>query len=146
MKVQSNSLEETLGYVVGRAGRTLAHRLNQNFEKAGHNVTCEQWAILMNLWQKNGQSQKELAGCTCKDKTSITRLLDGLEKRNLVVRTPDLADGRQKLIYLTNKGKDLQQALLALVQKTLLESQRSIAKKNLEICKQVLRQVVANLV
>ena len=75
MQTTAYNLEESLGYIVGRAGRAFANRWNHNFEKAGHNVTCEQWAILMNLWQKNGQSQKELAGCTCKDKTSITRLL-----------------------------------------------------------------------
>ena len=85
MKTTDYNLEESLGYVIGRAGRAMANRLNQNFEKAGYDVTCEQWAVLMSLWHKNGQSQKELASITCKDKTSITRLLDGLEKKNLVV-------------------------------------------------------------
>jgi DNA-binding MarR family transcriptional regulator len=138
-------LEESLGYIVGRAGRAMANRLNHNFEKAGYDVTCEQWAVLMNLWQKNGQSQKDLAGVTCKDKTSITRLIHGLEKRNLVVRVPDGSDGRQKLIYLANKGKAFQQELLQLVQKTLSLAQEGIRKQDLENCKKVLRQVALNL-
>jgi len=138
-------LEESLGYIVGRAGRAMANRLNHNFEKAGYDVTCEQWAVLMNLWQKNGQSQKDLAGVTCKDKTSITRLIHGLERRNLVVRVPDGSDGRQKLIYLTNKGKAFQQELLQLVQKMLAQAQEGIRKHDLENCKKVLRQVALNL-
>ncbi len=138
-------LEESLGYIVGRAGRAMANRLNHNFEKAGHNVTCEQWAVLMNLWQKNGQSQKDLAGVTCKDKTSITRLIDGLEKRNLVVRIPNSQDGRLKLIYLTNKGKELQQELLRVVQQMLKEAQQGIRIKDMTICKNVLRKVARNL-
>lgn len=137
--------EDSLGYVIGRSGRALANRLNHNFEKAGHDVTCEQWSILTNLWQKNGQNQKDLAGVTCKDKTSITRLIDGMEKRNLVVRTPDKTDARHKLIYLTNKGKALQQELLQLVKQTLNEAQERIPLKNLKICKDVLRQVAKNL-
>ena len=145
MKSHQYNLEESLGYIIGRAGRSMANRLNQNFAQAGYDVTCEQWSILMNLWQKNGQSQKDLAGTTCKDKTSITRLLDGLEKKNLVVRIPDKKDGRQKLIYLTNKGKELQQELLQLVRKTLGEAQVNIKEKNLTICKEVLRQVAHNL-
>jgi len=145
MPISKYNLEESLGYVIGRAGRAMANRLNQNFEKAGYDVTCEQWAVLMNLWHKNGQNQKELAGLACKDKTSITRLLDGLEKRNLVVRTPGQKDGRQKLIYLTNQGKKFQQELLTIVQNTLLEAQENIKSAELKICKNVLRQVASNL-
>ena len=145
MKTTQYNLEESLGYVIGRAGRSMANRLNHNFEKAGYDVTCEQWAVLMNLWHKNGQSQKDLAGITCKDKTSITRLLDGLEKKNLVVRTPDKKDARQKLIYLTNQGKAFQQELLKLVKQTLAEAQKGIRPSDLKVCKGVLRQVARNL-
>ena len=145
MKTTPYNLEESLGYVIGRAGRSMANRLNQNFEKAGYDVTCEQWAVLMNLWHKNGQSQKELAGITCKDKTSITRLLDGLEKKNFVVRTPGKKDARQKLIYLTNQGKAFQQELLKLVKQTLGEAQKGIRARDLKVCKDVLRQVTRNL-
>ena len=145
MKRSQYNLEDSLGYVIGRAGRALANRLNHNFEKSGHDVTCEQWAILTNLWQNNGQNQKDLAGVSCKDKTSITRLIDGLEKKSLVVRTPDKSDARHKLIYLTNKGKALQQELVFIVQKTLVEAQSGVHPKNLEICKNVLRQVARNL-
>ena len=145
MKKSIYNLDESLGYVIGRAGRAMANRLNQNFERDGYDVTCEQWAVLMNLWRKNGQSQKELAGVTCKDKTSITRLIDGMERRDLVVRIADKKDGRQKFIYLTSKGKQLQQRLLKLVQKTLTEAQENIGEKDLNICKNVLRQVAKNL-
>ena len=146
MKKAQYKLEDSLGYVIGRAGRSLANRLNHNFEKAGHDVTCEQWAILTNLWQKNGQNQKDLAGVSCKDKTSITRLIDGMEKKNLVVRTPDKQDARHKFIYLTNKGKVLQQELVFIVQKTLMEAQSAISVKDLDTCKQVLRKVAQNLI
>ncbi len=145
MKKLLTNQEKSLGYVIGRAGRALANRLNHNFEKAGYDVTCEQWAILSNLWQKNGLNQKDLAGVSCKDKTSITRLIDVLEKKSLVVRTPDKLDARHKLIYLTNKGKALQQALVAIAQQTLVEAQEGIKVKDLETCKDVLRHVAKNL-
>ena len=75
----------------------------------------------------------------------MTRLIDGLEKRNLVVRTPDKIDHRQKLIYLTSKGKQFQQELLQIVQKTLLEAQQHISLKDIAVCKKVLHQVYENL-
>lgn len=134
-----------MGYVIGRAGRAMANRLNHHFESAGYDVTCEQWGILNSLWKKNGQSQKELAGCTCKDKTSITRLIDGMERRKLVVRTSNQEDARQKLIYLTSRGKVLRQKLLRQIEKTLKEAQKDISMSHLEICKEVLRKVHQNL-
>ena len=145
MKSKNYELENSLGYVIGRAGRSMGTRLNRNFTEKGYDVTCEQWAVLSNLWRRNGQSQQELASTTCKDKTSMTRLIDGLEKRNLVVRTPDKIDHRQKLIYLTSKGKEFQQKLLQIVQKTLQEAQQSVSIKDIAVCKKVLQRVYENL-
>ena len=145
MKTKDYKLEDSLGYIMGRAARSLGTRLNRNFIDAGYDVTCEQWSVLVNLWHRNGQSQQELAGVTCKDKTSMTRLIDGLEKRNIVVRTPDKIDRRQKHIYLTNKGKAFQQQLLKIVKKTLAEAQDKINAKDMVICKKVLGRVYDNL-
>ena len=89
-------LEQSLGYAMGRATRALGALVNHNFATAGYDVTCEQWSVLVNLGKKNGQSQQELAGLICKDKTSVTRLIDNMEKHSLVVRIPDKSDKRQK--------------------------------------------------
>lgn len=145
MNTTPHNLENSLGYLIGRAGRALANHLNHNFVNAGHDVTCEQWAVLTNLWQKNGQSQQDLAGTTCKDKTSMTRLVDNMEKKNLVVRIPNKEDKRQKLIYLTAKGRNLRNKLFKVVQQTLDEAQRNINIKDLALCKDVLRKVYENL-
>ncbi len=119
MTSQKYILEESLGYAMGRATRTLGVLVSHNFAKAGFDVTCEQWSVLVHLGKKNGQSQQQLAEFTCKDKTTITRLIDNMEKHNLVVRVPDKSDKRQKLIYLTKKGRDLQEKLTKVIQKTL---------------------------
>ena len=74
----------------------------------------------------------------------MTRLIDNMEKHSLVVRIPDKSDRRQKLIYLTKKGQDLQEKLVIVIQKTLLEAQKSIKIKNIETCKSVLHQIYEN--
>ncbi len=129
---------------MGRATRSLGALVNRNFAQAGYDVTCEQWSVLVNLGKKNGQSQQELAGLICKDKTSVTRLIDNMEKHSLVVRIPDKNDRRQKLIYLTKKGQDLQEKLVIVIQKTLIEAQKSIKIKDIETCKSVLHQIYEN--
>jgi len=131
---------------MGRATRSLGALVNRNFAQAGYDVTCEQWSVLINLSKKNGQSQQELVALICKDKTSITRLIDNMEKHNLVVRIPDKNDKRQKLIYTTKKGRDLQLNLLKIIQKTMQQAQKSIKPNDLSICKKVLNQVYDNVI
>ncbi len=137
-------IEESLGYAMGRATRALGALVNHNFAAAGFDVTCEQWSVIVNLGKKNGQSQQELAGLVCKDKTSITRLIDNMEKHNLVVRIPDKNDKRQKLIYLTKKGQDLQVNLVVVIQATLRQAQKGLKHKDLETCKSVLHHIYEN--
>jgi len=144
MSLQKYILEESLGYMMGRAARSIGTRLNRNFTEAGYDVTCEQWSVLVNLWQTNGQSQQDLAGTTCKDKTSMTRLIDNMEKHNLVVRIPSKTDRRQKLIYLTKKGRDLQEKLVKIVHKTLKDAQKGVSARDITRCKNVLARVYEN--
>jgi len=144
MATSKYNLEDSLGYTIGRAGRALGTRLNRNFVDAGYDVTCEQWSVLVNLWQRNGQSQQDLAGTTCKGKASMTRLVDNMEKHHLVVRIPSKEDRRQKLIYLTPKGRNLREKLVKIVRRTLLEAQKNIHPRDLELCKKVLCRVYDN--
>ncbi len=137
--------DNALGYLVYRASRALVNGLAKSFAAAGHDVTVAQWRVMVNLWLKDGQSQQELGQATGKEKTSITRLIHGMEKRSLVVRVPDQQDRRQNLIYLTHKGRELQSDLMSLALQNLASAQSGIAPQDLETCKEVLRQVIANL-
>jgi len=119
--------------------------LNRSFTKAGHDITTEQWRILRCLQNKDGQRQQDLANFVYKDKTLITRIVDSMEKRDLVVRVPDRLDRRQKLIYLTNKGKRLQEELMQIAQKTSLEAQQGIGEEHLGIFTNVLLKIQDNL-
>ena len=120
-------------------------RLNRTFTAAGHDVTGEQWRILMSLWHKDGQRQQDLADFAHRDKTSITRIIDSMEKRDLVVRVPDKLDRRQKLIYLTDKGKRQQESLMQIVRETSLEAQQGIEPEHLDVFRDVLAKIRDNL-
>ncbi|MCP4199702.1 MAG: MarR family transcriptional regulator [Proteobacteria bacterium] len=137
-------LDDSIGQLLGRTTRAMAAAMQSSFAKAGYDVTVEQWVILVNLWRLNGQFQKQLAENTYKDKASVTRLVNGLEKRNLVVRIPDEADQRHNRIYLTNKGKALQNELISLAKKTNTITSRGIEEQHLQIFKAVLIQLHAN--
>lgn len=140
-----SDLEQSLFLLIKRTSKIFRERLNRNFAKAGHDVTSEQWRIIRCLGHVDGQRQQDLADVVRKDKTCITRIVDSMEKRDLVVRIPDRLDRRQNLIYLTNKGKRLQEELMQIFMQTNLEAQEGIDPDQLDTFRNVLDKINHNL-
>jgi DNA-binding MarR family transcriptional regulator len=138
-------LDDSIGYLINRASRFIRRRMNAALAAAGHTITGEEWAVLVHLWHADGQPQQHLADTLHKDKTTMTRLINGLEKQNLVARVPDQADRRQKLIYLTAQGRALEGDVIPLAVGVLGEAQRGIPPAQVALCKDVLRMIYANL-
>ena len=85
---------ELYSFITGKASTAIARRLQKKFNSAGLNLTIEQWSVLYHLWKQDGISQQELCNATFRDKPSITRLVDNLEKLQLVKRVAsDLTEG-----------------------------------------------------
>jgi MarR family transcriptional regulator, organic hydroperoxide resistance regulator len=135
--------ENSFSTVISKASRLLANRISKNLSK--YQVTAEQWTILANLWQHNGQTQQALANFSNKNKASITHLIDNLEKRKLVERRADDTDRRNKNIFLTEEGEELQEELSKIVKKTVKEATKGIDKKELKSAKKVLKSIISNL-
>lgn len=138
-------LEHSFGHLVSTVARTFSVQLGKRFQQAGIDITTEQWHILMSLWNRDGQYQYELANCQDKDRASITRLIDNMEKRNLVVRIPSKTDRRTKLVYLTSKGRSLQDVLMQLVDQTIAVAVKGIDNEQVEQTKSVLKAIRKNL-
>jgi DNA-binding MarR family transcriptional regulator len=145
MDPKTITIEDPLGKFVNLTGRLLANRLQHNFRSSSYDITSEQWRLLIKLWIQDGQTQQELSEKTGKDKGNITRLINSLEKRNILVRIPNHVDGRSKLIYLIKQGIDCEAGLIPIVEKTLKEAQANIANEDLERCKSVLKKIIKNL-
>ncbi len=82
---------------------------------------------------------------TFRDKPSITRLVDNLEKINLVKRVPSKSDRRINLIYLTKKALQLEVMTMDVANQTLNEALQGVTNGQIEIAKEVLQKVYDNL-
>ncbi len=136
---------QTLGFLVNRTARMMSNTLRKAFLAAGYDVTPEQWGILSRLWQEDGISQQALANINFKDKTNINRLINGLEKRQLIVRMLDTADKRNKLIYLTPAGKSLRLKLLPIVKTVLEQATEDIDLQEQQLLESLLDKIYLNL-
>lgn len=136
---------ELYSFTTGKASTAVARRLQKNFKQNGMEITIEQWSVLYHLWKQEGLSQQELCNATFRDKPSITRLVDNLEKLKLVRRVPSKEDRRINLIYLTDAAKKLQEQSMELANQTLNEALEGVTNDEIEICKAVLQKVYDNL-
>jgi len=125
--------------------RQLTAHLQNDLLINGINITIEQWRTLFYLWTEDGINQQELALRAKKEKSTITRQIDALEKKKLIVRRSNGDDKRNKLIFLTEKGKTIESKALKSAQRITIQSEMEIDKSELAVFKKVLGQIIKNL-
>lgn len=93
----------------------LIHNIDKKFEKlqrqkiTNEDLTTAQFLILRQLWKVDGLQFKDLAvACNC-SRSTITGVIDTMEKKGLVKRAPHPTDRRAALVKLTKKGKALRE-------------------------------------
>jgi DNA-binding MarR family transcriptional regulator len=136
---------ELYSFITGKASTAIARRLQKKLNTAGLNLTIEQWSVLYHLWKEDGKSQQELCNATYRDKPSITRLVDNLEKLQLVKRVASPTDRRINKIHLTRQAQKLQEQTMALAEETLNDALDGVPPEHINLCKAVLQKVYDNL-
>lgn len=137
-------LDESIGYKIEIAERMLKRELTKRFQNRGFNITPNQWVILYRLWHNDGLTQAEISEKTFKDKANITRIIDILVKKELVIRSMDQSDRRFFRIYLTDRGKELMKELPIIVHEHIEHAVLGIPKEDLKTAKAVLEKIAAN--
>ena len=72
-------------------------------------LTYAQYLVMMVLWEKDGETSGSIAEKLMLDFNTMTPLLQRMENQGLIKRTKSASDGRQRIVSLTQKGKDLQE-------------------------------------
>jgi len=88
---------------VQRAARALARRFDEALRP--HGLTNGQFSVLMSLNRPEPPPMGPVAALLAMDRTTLTAALKPLERRGLVLITPDLNDARSRILKLTPKGR-----------------------------------------
>jgi len=139
------NFNDSFGFLVVKTGRLIENRLKNNFERENMDITPQQWSVLTYLWNVDGISQQKLADAFSKDKTSMTRLLNNMEKNELIIRNQDKEDKRNKRVSLTYKSKLLKKDSIKIAEKTLMEMLDGVDHSSVKLSKKVLKQININL-
>lgn len=136
---------ELYSFITGKATTAIGRRLMKNFKQQGIDITIEQWSVLYHLWKEDGISQQQICEMTFRDKPSITRLIDNLERLGLVERVANTTDRRVNLVFITDAAKEMHERSMAIANETLNEALNGVTKGQVEIAKEVLQKVYDNL-
>lgn len=138
MREQQFDPSDSLIFLTNRVGRLLSNCIRGRAKMENINLLPTHMGVLVDLWVQDGLRQQDLALSAIKDKGTIARAIDSLERENMVVRVPDERDKRNKRIYLTFQGRALQKKLHPHAMETLNEATEGIPEEDLRICKRVL--------
>ena len=137
--------KEVFDILIGKISTTINRALLRAFAQEDVSITTEQWSVMSCLWHEEKITQQQLCDLTLKDKPSMTRLIDNLEKNNLVFRHSHSTDRRVNLIHLTKEGADLREKVTNIVKSVVDRALKDISDNDIAISRNVLTKIINNL-
>ncbi|AXT62630.1 MarR family transcriptional regulator [Aquimarina sp. AD10] len=130
---------------VGKIHYDFGFLVQKAFQENGLDLSKEQWSVLKRLRVNDGQPQNDLAFITHRDKTSMTRLVNTMESKNLVVRKSDENDRRVNRIFLTDYGKEVIEKVRPIMFDLIPAVQESLTEEEIETLIATLKKVKAKI-
>jgi DNA-binding MarR family transcriptional regulator len=100
-------LSKEIAVELNLTGCKLKQYLAAKLRKNDVPLTPEQFMLIDLLWNQGEMTQQQLADQLQKDKNSVTKLVDAIEKKGFVVRKQNPHDRRANTLVLTEKANEL---------------------------------------
>ncbi len=106
---RTSPINRHIAYLLARASRQVHKQLDQEFRPEG--VPVEQWRILKLLAERNGRSMGDLTEAALLNHPTLTKMIDRMVSDALVYRRQDQQDGRKVLIFISDRGRAVNERL-----------------------------------
>ncbi|MBU3010961.1 MarR family transcriptional regulator [Polaribacter vadi] len=136
--------ENSIGPWLGRTGKMVDYFFQESFNAIGLDLTKEQMIVLKKLTFQDGLNQNELAFLTLRNKSSLTRLLTKMEKKNYIFRKQSKEDKRIKNVYLTKYGKDIYNKTKPVIQNLITTMEQNISKEEKQQIIKIFKKIQTN--
>lgn len=133
------------GFLTHRVARLMDLSVAPTLKEFGYQMPASCIGVLADLWQKDGVTQKELGASIIKTKSSVTKMLSILENEGLIIKKDDPKDKRNRLIFLTQEGKNFRKKLVQKsnkIEKVLLHD---VPEEEIQVAKRILKNLYLNL-
>lgn len=108
--MKNDELQSGVSYLIVQIAKLHRQEISAKFSKLGIHVGQDM--ILMTLWEKDGITQSDIIRSLNVEPPTITKMINRMEKTDLLERRRDLTDARVSRIFLTEKGRGLQEQVV----------------------------------
>jgi DNA-binding MarR family transcriptional regulator len=136
-------LASYLPYLLNRAGARIATAFGEEMRPLG--ATLQIWRVLAALREQDGQRMGDLSSTTSIDVSTLTRLVDNMEKKGLVARQRDPEDARAVVLNVTPAGRRLTARILPIAERYEKVALQGFDPAEAEQLKAALRRLYANM-
>ncbi|HEU4576861.1 MAG TPA: MarR family transcriptional regulator [Polyangiaceae bacterium] len=138
-------VENAIGFWIHRVYQASRNEMFREFREHGEDVTPEQWALLIRLWERDELTQSELSEATFRDAPTTSRIVAGMEARGLLERSVHPRDGRARIVRLTPRARFLRKKLVPVVERIVRRMVGETPEQELITTRATLRRMFDNL-
>jgi len=132
-------------YLISRITLQVTSALKKEFTSVGvTEVKPAYLGVLFTLWKKDGLKVVALGRQAGLEPSTMTGLIDRMEKSGLVYRDADPNDRRVQLVYLTKEGRSVEKLTMEGVDHVLSKIFKGISGQELSQTMDMLKQVLKN--
>jgi len=136
-------LDSYLPYLLNRAGARIAASFSDKVRPLG--ATLQMWRVLAALREQDGRRMGDLSATTSIEVSTLTRLVDNMEKKGLVARRRDPQDARAIVLHATPAGRRLTQRIVPIAERYETVALAGFNAAETEILKAALRRLYVNM-
>lgn len=139
---QNYVIEESVGFMIRQAQLALHRTIDSKM--AALDLTAMQWGPLMLISYGKARTAADLSRCGGVDTSTMTRMLDRLEAKGLLIRKRSEDDRRIIFLELTEEGKRLVSQVPYLLADSLNQHLQGFSQQELDTLKSLLKRITNN--
>ena len=136
-------IQDYLGFQLLQVHKAHRARAEAALNKLGLHTGQEM--LLLRLWIEEGIPQSQLAASMGVEPPTATKMLQRMEHAELIERRPDPEDARISRVYLTERGRALEQPVLEVWKQLEAQTVTGLSPTEQALLRRLLMQVSANL-
>ena len=136
-------LDSYLPYLLNRAGARIAASFSEEVRPLG--ASLQMWRVLAALREQDGRRMGDLSETTSIEVSTLTRLVDNMEKKGLVARRRNARDARAVMLHATPAGRRLTLRILPIAERYETVALAGFSAAETRVLKAALRRLYANM-
>jgi MarR family transcriptional regulator, transcriptional regulator for hemolysin len=137
-------LDQVLFFTLEKSIKTYRQFAQRQIDKAGIDITIDQWLVLRSIQDWPDISQHQIAENLFKDFASVTRMIELLVKKEYLQREFHKTDRRRFNLVITKKGQAVIQKVIPVITANRKQALKSLTKAEIENNKTFLNQIIEN--